>query len=115
MSYRNTVTGSLTASGTAAANYVRADCRHQVPVMASFQLTGTFVGTVLLEATLDGTNWETCDFVKSTASGTLVASATVVGLYSSPGNVPLPLAYRVRCSAFTSGSIDVILTLLPVG
>ena len=114
MSYRATKTGSLTASGTAAANYVTLPCRHQVPVIACFQLNGTFVGTVVLEASLDGTNWFGCDFVKSSTSTTLATSATTTGIYTSTYPTPLPLHYRVRCSAFTSGSIDVILTLLPM-
>lgn len=114
MSYRATQTGSVTAAGTAAANLVTLPCRHQVPVIACFALAGTFVGTIVLEATLDNVNWFACDFVKSSASATPVTSATTTGIYTQTGPTPLPLHYRVRCSAYTSGAIEVTLTLLPV-
>lgn len=114
MSYRATATGSLVASGTTAANYVTLPCRHQVPVLACFQLLGTFSGTILLEHTLDGTNWVARDFVSGVASGTLALSATAPGIFTTPAAIGLPLAYRVRCSAYSSGTIGVVLTLLPV-
>jgi len=57
-----------------------------------FRLTGTFVGTVALQGSMDGTNWDT------------VASATD----ETPQYVQdRPYTeWRANCTAYTSGTID---------
>lgn len=74
---------------------------------AAFDIRGTFVGAVVVEATDDGTNWNSISFYNQlTESFATVATA--------PGAFDIPLisafrALRLRCSAFTSGSISVFL------
>lgn len=73
------------------------------------QLTGTFVGTVQFEETLDsGTNW-IAKTVYPAGGGAGVTSATATGQwkFATGGSTN----FRVRCSAFTSGPIVVDLTL----
>ncbi len=55
-------------------------------------ISGTFVGTVIAEGSPDGTNYSPL------TNGTLTA----------PGTIPVPGSckkVRIRCSAFTSGTI----------
>ena len=59
----------------------------------SFQVTGTFVGTVAFEATIDGTNWEE------------LGTATAEGLTHYTGK--LVSSVRANVTAYTSGSITV--------
>jgi len=59
---------------------------------ADVWVSGTFVGTVLVQASPDGTNWVTV------ANGSLTA----------PGVVPIPTSakqVRINCTAYTSGTI----------
>lgn len=66
-------------------------------------LSGTFVATLLVEGSIDGTNWFTLPMRTFNAASKLyVVSATAVGQFvgANPGFTQL----RVRCSAFTSGS-----------
>lgn len=58
----------------------------------AFQITGTFVATVDIEASLDGTLW------------TVLSSKTAPALVSDSGNYKF---YRANVSAFTSGTITV--------
>lgn len=79
-------TGSVTATGVIC-NLGVQDCGLPVGVSVG----GTFVGTVLVEVTYDGVTWT--QFGSSlTAPGT--------------AKVDVPVAdVRLRCSAFTSGTI----------
>lgn len=73
------------------------------------QLLGTFVGTVQFEETLDsGTTW-IAKTVYPVGGGAGVTSATATGQwkFACGGSTN----FRVRCSAFTSGPIEVALTL----
>lgn len=71
---------------------------------AMIDIRGTFVGTVVFEGTVDGTNYLALA-AYNLVTGAYVASATAAV------NVALSCAgyrrIRVRCSAFTSGSIVV--------
>ncbi len=68
----------------------------------AIQLAGTFVGTVLFEATVDNSTWVALSLTPS-AGGAAVTSATAPGIWQGAcggyGQV------RARCSAFTSGVI----------
>jgi hypothetical protein len=65
------------------------------------QVTGTFSATVLLEHTLDGTNWVTLLGVNTT-TGAEASSLTAPGILRA--EVVGALAVRARVSAYTSGS-----------
>jgi hypothetical protein len=90
--------GSLTASGQAATLDARG------LGTASVQLTGTWVATVQFEGTTDGTNWYAVGG-RGTAGGGVVTSATTNDNWNF--GVAGQLQFRVRCSAFTSGTIVV--------
>lgn len=69
---------------------------------ASVHLTGTWAGTVIFEGSNDGTNWLPSAGININA-GAIVSSVTSSGVLI---NVPLCFKYfRVRCSAYTSGTI----------
>jgi hypothetical protein len=67
------------------------------------QLSGTFVGTVTFEATLNGTNYVTCE-AQPIAGGASVTTAAATGIWRLRAT---GLKARVRCSAYTSGTIVV--------
>jgi len=71
------------------------------------QITGTFVGTVVFEGTVDGTNWGafTLYQIGSLPLPVQSASTPVIGRFVCAGMKQM----RVRCSAFTSGAIVVTL------
>lgn len=70
----------------------------------ALQVSGTFVGTVTFEATVDGTNWVAVLMTKVDDASTST-TATAAGLYhlARPGLRQV----RARVSAYTSGSITV--------
>ncbi len=70
----------------------------------SVQLTGPFVATVLFEQSNNGATWVALPLVSSTAVlGTApVITATAVGVWHGPCAAD---QYRVRISAFTSGTV----------
>lgn len=69
----------------------------------NFEITGTFVGTVVFEATQDDATWF--------AIGALLADGRAVNALTAPARGFLHgMAYsqvRIRCSAYTSGTIAV--------
>ena len=71
------------------------------------QLAGTFVGTVTFEGTVNGTNWVAIQVIPPGTSRTGVTTATAAGIWQA--NVVGLTGFRARCSAFTSGTINVAL------
>lgn len=74
---------------------------------AVFQVTGTFVGTVTWEATVDGTNWggvAVADLASTTRARALTSTAPGLFLLDSVGGIQ---SVRARVSAWTSGAITV--------
>lgn len=74
---------------------------------ATFQVAGTFVGTVTWEATIDGTNWigvAVADLASTTRARTLTTTAPGLLLLDGVRGVQL---VRARVSAWTSGTITV--------
>lgn len=73
--------------------------------LVTVQVTGTFVGTVTFEGTIDGSNWIAI-LARSVVDGATATTATAPGIYQ------LPVAgleqVRARVSAYTSGSITAI-------
>ena len=73
--------------------------------VAGFQVTGTFVGTVTFETSIDETNWVALE-CKSQADGSVATTATAPGIYV--GDVAGRKLARARVSAWVSGTITVV-------
>lgn len=73
--------------------------------MLAMQVTGTFVGTVTFEATLNGSNWETFQ-VTQLSDGSGDTTATTTDIWR--GDVRGIRGVRARVSAYTSGTITVL-------
>lgn len=71
----------------------------------SLQVSGTFVGTITFEGTLDNTNWVSLQGA-NVADGAVGTTATAAGIYVIPC-VGLS-QFRARVSAWTSGTITAI-------
>lgn len=105
---RSSATGVTTLQSAAAATgngtvFLVDGCRS-----AMFQITGTFVGTVTFEATVDGTNWATYALSDiSTTARTHATTQTTAGIYAADDLAGL-MAVRARISAWTSGAITVV-------
>jgi hypothetical protein len=78
----------------------------------AIDITGTFVGTVIFEYTINGSDWYTLT-VNVVGSATTATGATAVGKWVA--NVAGFQSVRVRCSAFTSGSIFTVLRAIQSG
>ena len=70
----------------------------------SFQILGTFVGTVVFQASNDNLNWIGMGFFNIGGTTSLVAAATASGGWYGPlGGFSY---FRLRISAYTSGTIN---------
>jgi hypothetical protein len=98
-------TGALGALNAA----VTAEFRHLSNGAAGVQITGTFVATVLIEVTMNGTDWSPYAYVNC-ASGATETSITAAGQYRT--ELVGVSSVRTRCSAYTSGTANVTLVLL---
>lgn len=74
------------------------DARHHNG--AAIQLTGTWAGTVTWEGSNDGNNWVALSAISS--SGSVSTTTTSTGIFIVVLNCKY---FRVRCSAYTSGTI----------
>ncbi len=63
------------------------------------QVTGTFVGTLSFETTVDGTTWVAVSGIPTNGT-TPVTTVTTAGVWTSTAGV----RFRVRMSAYTSGT-----------
>lgn len=68
---------------------------------AVLQVTGTFVGTITFEASLDGSAWSTVQVIAQ-ATSALTTTTTAAGLFIVPN--PGYSWVRARMSAYTSGT-----------
>ena len=75
---------------------------------AVFSITGTFVGTLIPEVSVDGTNYYPIS-VAPTAGGNAVQSITSIGSWHT--SVSAFADFRVRESAYTSGTAVVTVRL----
>lgn len=78
---------------------------------AILDIRGTSVQTTVIEGTIDGTNW-------FTVIGTSVTSFVISSVFTTyPQTVRIPMGtltrFRVRCTAFTSGSVTVRARISP--
>ena len=79
---------------------------------SAIQLTGTWVATIQFEGSVDGTNYQAL-LAKASETGTGVTSATANGIWGVPVS---GLRYvRVRASAYTSGTVHVVISTPSVG
>ena len=94
-------TGTLTALDTTVVVPVD-DADH-----FAVQLTGTWVGTVAFEATINGTNWVSVAWTNSTSTShvTGVVSTTANGIFFH--EIIFAPQFRVRFSSYTSGTATV--------
>ena len=74
-----------------------------------FDVRGTFVGTLVFEVTQDDVNWTSLTVMAGAPLTTpsLVTSITGVGNWFTPDLTGFT-QFRIRCSAYTSGTINVI-------
>lgn len=84
-------------------NGLKAMCRGCEAAVA--QVSGTFVGTVAFEGTVDGTNWFAIQGVSVSDSTSLATTATAAGVFRFDARGLF--AIRARVSAYTSGAITV--------
>jgi len=70
-----------------------------------FQVSGTFVGTIAFQATIDGANWHSI-LLENLGTGVSATTTTATGLYRAH-TVGLGIV-RANITAYTSGSITVI-------
>lgn len=87
------VTGTFVATGQSSS--FRADAGRPF----NFELRGTFVGTLVLERSLDGTNWVALSALGTSFSWTAPASEVFV-------EGETEALYRVNCTAYTSGTVN---------
>lgn len=99
---------TLQNAATATGNGTALDTTPMAAV--SVQITGTFVGTVTFEGTLDGSNWIALEATNAN-DDSRATTATAPGIYSVVlhGSV----RFRARVSAYTSGDITVKARLQP--
>ena len=95
------VTGSFSATGNGTA-FTPNPGSFNNGAQFNISLWGTFVGTVVLECSFDG--FTTAIPVNRYCTGTAVS-------YTAPANEVLPcpeggVQYRLRCSAYTSGTAN---------
>ncbi len=87
---------------------VTAEVRFIENAACGVQVTGTFSATLLIEATMDGTNWDDYAFVKC-ADGTTAASISAVG--QDRTELVGVHSVRVRMSGRVSGTASVTLVV----
>lgn len=107
--FRNTATGSITANGQS----VAIQYRHFDNGAIGVQVTGTFVASMLIEGTIDGTTFVALAYLDVSSVAGAIAGATPItaaGIYRSEAVGFLQV--RVRCTAYTSGTAVVTLAAL---
>lgn len=94
------VTGSFTATGQSASLVPQADTSGRYPKQFNVSVRGTFVGTVQLERSFDGTNWFVASRDSAGTAAAWTAPMSVVVEEPEAGVI-----YRLNCTAYTSGTI----------
>jgi hypothetical protein len=94
--------GTLAATGSIIWDLAAAATDSGGFAAVGLQISGTWVGTVAFEATIDGTNW-------FSVTGLPIGSTTGATGATANGQWKFPAAgwhsFRARCSAYTSGTI----------
>lgn len=113
------VTGSLTTAYTTAATGISSSFTPQIapsstPAVTSNPipfnvtvdtLTGSFVGTVVVQKSTDGTHWGAVIFPSATSANSTAFSGTSFGQSMQLTETQSGVQYRVIVSAFTSGTL----------
>lgn len=105
-------TGNITAAGSnpanpAAGSTVTSPCLNASNYMAV--ITGTWVGTLVFEGTNDNTNWTKTNYRQVGAASNAISNTTTSnGTFR--GNCSGFINYRVRATAWTSGTATVTLS-----
>jgi hypothetical protein len=96
-----TGTGTITSS-SGSTSIVAASCNGSSAV--TFNITGTWVATILLEGTTDGTNW-------FTVSGDVDATDTIESSFTVNGYITVGCGsygqVRCRATSYTSGTVSI--------
>jgi hypothetical protein len=82
--------------------------------IVSVQVTGTWVGTLTFQGSLDGTNW--FDMTMGSINGTVTpaTSTTVNGIFNKPAGAGI-LFFRCNMTAYTSGTVGFLITAHRMG
>lgn len=108
--YSNKTTGSITANGQSITHAARL----LAPGVVSAQITGTFTGTIQLEASMDGTNFNAFEMVdiSNTHGNNPSVHTNVTTPHVLCANA-YALAYiRFRASAWSTGTAAITIVTL---
>lgn len=97
---------TIAASGTANAIQISEGRVKTVGI----QISGTWVGTIEFDASIDGTNW-TAVSLTPFPSGTAASRATANGTWT--GNIEGMIFFRANPTAWTSGTATVTINMSP--
>jgi hypothetical protein len=98
--YRNTVTGTIAGNDES----VTLPYRHHTNGGVGVQVSGTFVGTLQFELTINGTNYVPV-IASDVTAGTDTTNTTTSGVFRF--DVVGVISVRVRSTAWTSGDATV--------
>jgi len=111
------ITGSLTTAYTTAATGISTSFSPAIAISVGVTgtpinfnvtldtLTGSFVGTAIIQKTTDGVHWGAVVFPGQAAGNTTAFSGTSFGLSVPLSETQSGVQYRVIVSAFTSGTL----------
>lgn len=108
--YSNKTTGSITANGQSVTHTTRL----LAPGVVSAQVAGTFTGTIQIEASMDGTNFQAFQMldVSSTHGNSPSTHTSVTAAHVLAANA-YALAYiRFRSSAWSTGTANITIVTL---
>lgn len=95
---------TLQSAAAATGNGTATDMKRYARLV--LEVSGTFVGTVTFEGTIDDTSWFVIG-LKTAADATAVTSATAAGAFKLPSDLSALSQVRARVSAYSSGAITV--------
>jgi hypothetical protein len=98
---------SLSASGSITALNGAISCYADAASTVSIALSGTYVGTLTVEGTVDGTNWDAIPVKPINAGGIYVLTLASGAVGRWMGSIGPFAQVRVRASAWTSGTAAV--------
>lgn len=97
-----------------ATNFLFLPCNGGVRQIAIVRLAGTFVATIKVQTSTDyGKTWSDGTVQAVASSGATSANPTGTGTFACDNGGVTVNAMRVICSAYTSGTVEVSVTLLP--
>ncbi|OXE37448.1 MAG: hypothetical protein CGW95_01475 [Phenylobacterium zucineum] len=104
-------TGALTATGSVTVTNLNDACS------ALVVLSGTFSATMIFEGTVDGTNWFPIQAARADVNSSVTTAGLALAFTAQAFGYKLDLngvtQVRVRCTAFTSGTVNVAIAPSP--